>query len=60
MPIPAQQDIHRKIVQGIWDVEIGLDSLMCQDGGECEEVAADAEELLVLATRLRKLILSRF
>ena len=57
MPLPKDLAQYRKIEQGIWDVEIGLDNLYCHDGGESEEVASLAEVLLDEATRLRKRII---
>ena len=53
----ANNDTYDKIEQGIWDVEIGLDSLYCKDGLEPDEIAAAAEDLLEDATRLRKRVL---
>lgn len=49
-----------KIKQGIWDVEIGLDSAMCDDGEEDEETKEVVEGLLKDATRLRKHLLRAF
>ena len=53
----ANNDIYDKIERGIWDVEIGLDSLYCTGGLEPDEIAAVAEDLLEDATRLRKRVL---
>jgi hypothetical protein len=48
------------IIDGIWAVEIGLDSAMCNDSGNSEEVKILAEWLLADATRLRKAIVRQF
>ena len=52
-----QVDVYQKIERAIWDVEIGLDSLYCKDGGESDEVAAEAGNLLDEAIRLRMRII---
>ena len=48
---------YEKIEQAIWDVEIGLDCLYCLDGGESDEVAEEAGNLLEEATHLRRRII---